>query len=206
MKDYDLLSQDEKAALVKKAADKAYEIEYNYGNCIQSVLGGLMEAFPDMGVTPELIQASFGLAGGGCISLKGTCGALSGAAMAISIFYGRPVDDLGGYYDDCHALIRTVMDAFEAEYGSVLCCDVLTRNMGAPYDWKLEEGFNAYNAHEGSKHDAGVAAFCAEKVAKMLVDGRLKHDGERPEVDNPYYKSPRMLEKIRAREQKKAQQ
>ena len=203
MKEYWLLPQEEKEALIKKAADRAYQIELNYGNCIQSVLGGLMEAFPDMGVTPELIQASFGLAGGGCISLKGTCGALSGAAMAISLFYGRPMDDLGGYYDDCHALIRTVMDDFEAEYGSVLCCDVLAHNLGAAYDWKEEKGCQEYNAHHGSMHDAEVSAFCTEKVARMLVGGKLKYGEDlRPDIDVPYYKSPNMLKKIAAREER----
>ena len=201
MKDYAALPYEEKEALVKQAMDRAWQIEYDYGNCIQSVLCGLMEAFPDMGLTPDMVKASFGMAGGGCISLKGTCGALCGAAMAISLFYGRPVDDLPGYYDDCHALIRTIMDAFEAEYGSVLCCDVLKKNLGEAYDWKNEEGFLAYNAHNGSGHDADVAAFCTENVARMLVDGRLRYGEDlRPDVENPYYKSPNMLKKIQERE------
>lgn len=200
MKEYWLLPQEEKDALVKKAADAAAETESLYGNCVQSVLNGLYVAFPDMGITPEMIKGGFGLAGGCCISLKGTCGALSGAAFAISLFYGRPIDDFAGYYDDCQALIRTVMDAFEEKYGSVLCCDVLTHNLGAPYDWKTEEGFNAYNAHNGTPEDAAVVAFCTEIVAKMLVDGKLRYGEDlRPEVDNPYYKSPNTLKKIEAR-------
>lgn len=204
MKDYSILPQEEKDALVKKASDIAYQTESNYGNCVQSVLNGLYEAFPDMGITPEMIKGGFGLAGGCCISLKGTCGALSAAAYAISLFYGRPIDDFGGYYDDCQALIRTVMDAFEEKYGSIICSDVLTYNMGAPYDWKTEEGFNAYNEHQGTPGDAAVVAFCTEKVAQMIVDGKLKYDDERPDVENPYYKSPNTLKKIQAREEERA--
>lgn len=158
MKDYAILPAEEKEALVKQAMDTAWHIEYDYGNCIQSVLCGLRESFPDIGITDDIIRASFGMAGGGCISLKGTCGALCGAAMAISLFYGRPADDLPGYYDDCHALIRTVMDEFEAKYGS--------------------------------GHDADVAAFCTEKVARMIVEGKLKYDGRRPDVVNPYFVPP----------------
>ena len=200
MKEYWLLPQEEKDALVKKACDVAHQTESLYGNCVQSVLNGLYEAFPDMGITPEMIKGGFGLAGGTCISLKGTCGALAGAAFAISLFYGRPIDDFAGYYDDCQALIRTVMDAFEEKYGSVLCCDVLTHNLGAPYDWKTEEGFKAYNEHNGTPHDAEVVAFCTDIVARMLVDGKLQYGEDlRPEVDNPYYKSPNTLKKIEAR-------
>jgi hypothetical protein len=205
MKDYSILPQEEKDALVKLASDEAAKTETLYGNCVQSVLNGLYVAFPDMGITPEMIKGGFGLAGGCCISLKGTCGALSGAAFAISLFYGRPVDDFGGYYDDCQALIRTVMDAFEEKYGGVLCYEVLTRNLGAPYDWKTEEGFMEYNAHDGTPHDAEVVAFCTEKVARMLVDGKLRYGAfERPDVDNPYYKSPNTLKKIAAWEEAKA--
>lgn len=203
MKDYSILPQEEKDALVKKASEVAYQTESLYGNCVQSVLNGLYEAFPDMGITPEMIKMGFGLAGGCCISLKGTCGALSGAAMAISLFYGRPVDDFAGYYDDCQAFIRVLMDDFEKEYGSVLCADVLTHNMGAPYDWKTEEGFKEYGAHDGTPHDAAVVAFCTERVARLLVDGKLKYGEDlRPEVDNPYYKSPNTLKKIQAREER----
>ena len=206
MRDYMLLPQEEKEALVKKAADVARDTEMKYGNCVQSVLNGLYEAFPDMGITPEMIKMGFGLAGGCCISLKGTCGALSGAAMAISLIYGRTIDDFSGYYDDCQALIRTIMDDFEAKYGSVLCADILTRNMGAPYDWKTKEGLESYNAHHGSVHDAEVVAYCAEAVARMIVDGRIKDDGERPDVVNPYYRSPKSLEMERLRKEQKARE
>ena len=205
MKDYSVLPQEEKDALVKRAAEVGAETETLYGNCVQSVLNGLYTAFPDMGITPEMIKAGFGLAGGCCISLKGTCGALSAAAFAISLFYGRPVDDFAGYYDDCQALIRTVMDAFEEKYGGILCHEVLTRNLGAPYDWKTEEGFLEYNAHDGTPHDAEVVAFCTEAVARLLVDGKLRYgEYERPDVFNPYYKSPNTLKKIAAWEEAKA--
>ena len=190
MRDYVNLPAEEKEELVKRATDLAHHIEYDYGNCIQSVLAGLQASFPDIGITDDLIKASFGMAGGGCISLKGTCGALLGAAMAISLFYGRPIDDLPGYYDDCHALIRTVFDAFEEKYGSVLCADVLEHNLGKAYDWKIEEEFHAYNDHDGSGHDAKVAAFVTETVARMILDGKLKQDGKRPDVDNPYFVPP----------------
>ena len=180
MKEYWKLPEEEKELLVRKAADVAHQTESLYGNCVQSVLNGLYEAFPDM-----------------------TCGALSGAAFAISLFYGRPIDDFAGYYDDCQALIRTVMDAFEEKYGGVLCHEVLTRNLGAPYDWKTEDGFKEYNDHDGTPHDAEVVAFCTEMVARMLVDGKLQYGEDlRPDVENPYYKSPNTLKKIAAREER----
>ena len=177
MKDYTLLSQEEKDALVKKAMDIGAETETLYGNCIQSGLNGLAQAFPDMGITPEMIKGTFGLAGGCGLSLDGTCGALSAAAFAISLFYGRPTDDWTGDYNPCQAMIRRVMKQFEERYGSILCCDVLTKNLGAPYDWKTPEGLAGYQAHNGTYHDAQVVAFCNEIIARMIVDGELKYGG-----------------------------
>ena len=49
MKDYTKLSASEKEALVKKASESAYNYEKTYGSCAQSCLGGLRDAFPDLG-------------------------------------------------------------------------------------------------------------------------------------------------------------
>lgn len=62
MKDYTKLSPDEKDALVKKAMDVGFQTETDYGNCIQSCLNGLYEAFPDLGITKDMLKASFGIA------------------------------------------------------------------------------------------------------------------------------------------------
>lgn len=96
MRDYTALSLEEKEALVKKAMEVSFQTETDYGNCIQSCLNGLYSAFPDIGITEDMLRCSFGIAGGCGCSLLGTCGALNAAAWIISLFYGRPIDDLGG--------------------------------------------------------------------------------------------------------------
>ena len=98
------------------------------------------------------------------------------------------------------------MDDFEKEFEGTLCCEVLTHNMGAPYDWKTKEGLEAYNAHDGSVRDAAVVAWCAERVAKLLVDGKLRTgEDARPDVVTPYYRSPASLEAERRRKAEKGQ-
>lgn len=180
MRDYTVLSQEEKEALVKKAMDIGFQTETDYGNCIQSCLNGLYCAFPDMGITEEMLKGCFGIAGGCGCSLWGTCGALNAAAWAISLFYGRPIDDLDGDYEDCHARIRAVAEAFRQRYDGILCHEVMTHNMGAPYDWKTPEGDAEYMAHNGTFHCATAVAYCAEIVARMIVNGELKYpeDGQ----------------------------
>ncbi|MBR5740718.1 MAG: C_GCAxxG_C_C family protein [Firmicutes bacterium] len=174
MKEYFALPQEEKDALVQMAYDKAYETESLYGNCMQSVLNGLYLTFPDMGITPEMIKAGFGLAGGCGCSLVGTCGALNAVAFCISLFDGRPVDDWGGQYDPVHARIRDFIEVFKEEFEGMLCSEVLIHNMGAVYDWKTPEGLKAYNDHDGTPRDAEVVGYCARYIAQLIVDGVLK--------------------------------
>lgn len=174
MKDYTALSPSEKEALVKKAMDVGFQTETDYGNCIQSCLNGLYSAFPDIGITEDMLRGCFGIAGGCGCSLMGTCGALNAAAWTISLFCGRPIDDLSGDYESCHAMIREVIETFRQRYDGILCHEVMTHNMGGVYDWNTPEGDAAYMEHNGTFHCATAVAFCAEIVARMIVDGKLK--------------------------------
>ena len=117
MKDYTKLSASEKEALVKKASESAYNYEKTYGSCAQSCLGGLRDAFPDLGVTDEMFKTSYGLAGGCGCCLEGTCGALSGAAMAISILNGRDKDHRDDDFSACYDKIKKVIANFRSKYG-----------------------------------------------------------------------------------------
>ena len=179
MTDYTKLPDEEKERLVKKAMDVGFQTETDYGNCIQSCLNGIYEAFPDIGLTRDMLQASFGIAGGCGCSLLGTCGALNAAAWVISLFYGRPIDDLGGDYDACHQMIREIVARFREHYDGILCNEVMVHNMGAVYDWNTPEGDEAYMAHNGTFHCATAVAYCAEIIARMIVDGRLKMPEDR---------------------------
>ena len=67
MTDYSTLTPEAKEALVVKAKNVGYSTETLYGNCIQSTLHGIYRAFPDFGVTEDMLRGCFGLAGGcGC--------------------------------------------------------------------------------------------------------------------------------------------
>ena len=174
MKDYASLPQAEKDALVAEAMKVAHDTEFGFGSCAQSVLGGLRKVFPDLGITDEIFTASFGLAGGCGCSLLGTCGALSGAAMAISAICGRPASDMSGDYEACYTEIQKIVPKFAEKYNGVLCKDVMITTMGAVYDWQNEEGAKGYNDHDGDECCAQAVATAAGLVAQMIVDGEIK--------------------------------
>ena len=44
----------------------------------------------------------------------------------------------------------------------------------AVYDWKTPEGDQGYMDHNGTFHCATAVAYCAEKIARMIVEGKLK--------------------------------
>ena len=52
----------------------------------------------------------------------------------------------------------------------------MRQRMGDVYDWKTPEGLKGYNDHQGTFHCATAVAFCAEIIARMIVDGELKND------------------------------
>ncbi len=174
MTDYSKLTPEAKEALVVKAKNVGYSTETLYGNCIQSTLNGIYRAFPDFGITEDMLKACFGMAGGCGCCLEGTCGALSGAAWVISMAKGRPITDLGGNYEEAHAMIRDFIEIFKKKYDGILCSEVLTHNLGGVYDWKTEEGDRLYMENFGTHHCASVVQFCTEYVARMIVDGTLK--------------------------------
>lgn len=169
---YTKLSEGEKNALIQKAADAAYHYENTYGSCAQSCLGGLREAFPELGISDEMFKSSYGLAGGCGCSIKGTCGALSGAAMAVSLIAGRDHKHMDDDFTACYDKVKKVLGAFEEKFG-VTCCEVQTAMMGSCFDFMTEEGEAGYNANDGDANCAKAVAYATELVARMVVDGEL---------------------------------
>jgi hypothetical protein len=56
MKDYTKLTPEAKEALVMKAKKCGYATETLYGNCIQSAMNGIYRAFPEFGITEDMIR------------------------------------------------------------------------------------------------------------------------------------------------------
>lgn len=129
-----------KKAKDKKAAEKAYELgkkyELTYMGCSQCALGALQDAL-DMR-NDDIFKAVTALAGGGCATGDGSCGAYVGSLMILSSLLGRERDK----FDDptnmapdsrTYKLARKFRDKYIKEYGSVICRDIQTKVLGRPY-------------------------------------------------------------------------
>lgn len=159
----------------QEAITKAYQLGFEYEKekhyCSQCVLAALQEVFPIK--DDKVFQAAYGLAGGVGSSTNGSCGALSGAVMAISYLYGRDRKEFEENIPTKRAteLAKKVYDRFIGEYGGCLCKEVQTKIFGRSFDLWNEEETQAFE-EAGAHIDKcpGVVAKAAAWTADILWD------------------------------------
>jgi C_GCAxxG_C_C family probable redox protein len=72
---------------------------------------------------------------GGIARTGGICGAVSGAVMAISIFYGRNLPDES--VDNNYIPVQKIIEMFENKFGSTNCKQLTGCNLGTEEGRKL---------------------------------------------------------------------
>jgi C_GCAxxG_C_C family probable redox protein len=80
---------------------------------------------------PDDASAAMALNGGVAYG-GGTCGAISGAALAVGLLAGRRIQDHREAKRVARELIAEVMDSFRAEHGAVDCRDLIALDLRAP--------------------------------------------------------------------------
>jgi C_GCAxxG_C_C family probable redox protein len=158
------MSTDDKQALAQQAYDKALKYELDYGCCPQCVLAAVQET---VGVIDDsVIKASHGLSGGGALSGKGACGALTGGLVALSAKRGRDRDKLDkGRFINNFKKGDELVERFRAEFGGVTCEELQHQFTGRTYDmWKAEE-YQAFSDARGEK-----CALATATVTKWVVE------------------------------------
>ncbi len=97
--------------------------------CGQAVLA----AFADSGGLDQEAALRVACAfGGGIARAGGTCGAVSGALMAIGLRLGQTRVENVAARERTHAATRTFLAEFRSEYGSDVCRDLLGVEIGTP--------------------------------------------------------------------------
>jgi len=103
-------------------ADKAKELLLKGYNCAQATFGAFAEDFGlDINVAMTL---SAGL-GGGIGRLRETCGAVTGATLAVSLAMGSFDLNNPDAKTRVYREIRKVVEIFEKETGTIVCADML---------------------------------------------------------------------------------
>jgi C_GCAxxG_C_C family probable redox protein len=156
--------------LLQKAYDLGYKYETERGACVQCVLA-VVEELLGLG-SDEIFRSSYALAGGCALSIEGTCGALSGGVMAISIKHGREKDVFaeGGRAADCYDLAHELYEKFVGEYGSIVCKDVQEKLIGRSYSWYNPKDKEEYEKNDGHRTMCGpVVANTAKWTMEILT-------------------------------------
>lgn len=124
--------------ILEEAYRRGYEYLGRWRACAPTVFAAVMDTlgYREDEVAGEVWKATIGLAGGtGNMSL-GTCGAMAGAAAAISFSFGFTKDDVERDVTKVLVVNKAVAEVGERmreKYGGIRCVDVQFHNWGKAY-------------------------------------------------------------------------
>lgn len=130
-------------------------------NCAEATLKAVCEV---LGIEHERIPAMATAFGGGIARRGYTCGAVSGAALAVGLMLGRmnPSEDRGPSYGTMGRFI----DEFVERFGTVMCKDI------SGVDFLTEEGQKKYKEYAHSEKCCPAVRFAARRMCELLGQGR----------------------------------
>lgn len=138
-------------------------------NCCESTLIRIDSGHKLPGFGEEIMRAASNL-GGGVGGWGSICGAVSGSAIALRLKYGTEGDEDTETFTEKREKMREItkefMKAFEEEWGSVKCLDLLG------VDFRTPEGKEEYEAmkERGETHCAEYVEWAADKIIEMLEE------------------------------------
>jgi C_GCAxxG_C_C family probable redox protein len=143
-----------------KAGDEAESLMLQEFNCAQSVLAS---CGPALGLDRDTCLRLAAPFGGGLARSGETCGALTGALMALGLACGVP-SPLAEDKDRGYGPARELVDRFRQLHGTLLCRDLLGIDMSTP------EGLQAFR--DRGLHHSQCPRFvrsAAELVQEILA-------------------------------------
>ena len=157
-----------KKDILAKVYKLGYEYEQTKGGCSQSVLAAIQDTIGL--VDNSVFKSGQCLAAGGALTGQGTCGALSGGFMAISIWIGR---DRNMFDNDQTAIkaqkiSKKLYDRFLQEYGTCICCGVQKKIFKRSYNlWTELDKFLEAGGHIDKCPE--VVAKTAQWTAELML-------------------------------------
>ncbi len=171
--------EDKKMTRPQAAFAEGQRVEQTYGGCGQCVLYSLIESGFD--ISKDVFRAASGLAAG--VGRQGeTCGAVTGAILAMSALNGREFDKIGEtrQRNKTFALCYRFIDKFKAEYGSITCKGIQEKLYGRKYDMDKLADFQAFLADGG--HDPQGCPTVVGNAAKWAAEV-LEEDAANPQEE-----------------------
>jgi len=125
------MTEPNQSSLAEKAYELAFKYEKQYGGGCQCAVAALQDA---LGMkNDDTFKAATALSGGGGSLGDGACSGYTGGLIFLSQLMGRERSNFAdpeGYRYKVYAVGRKLHDKFIAEYGTVICRDILMKRMG----------------------------------------------------------------------------
>jgi C_GCAxxG_C_C family probable redox protein len=105
-------------------------------SCSQSVFSVFAD---DLGLDREISLKVSSAFGGGIAGMGETCGAVTGALMALGLRYGSAVASRKHEEKEINRYAEAFLDRIKSETGAVACRDILSVDLGQPGALKIAE-------------------------------------------------------------------
>jgi C_GCAxxG_C_C family probable redox protein len=159
-------------ALLDSVEAKAARFEREHHGCAQCVLAALMETFPQIRQL-DAFKSATGLAGGVGLTVEGSCGGLTGGVMAISLFYGRDLENISDPDGDrfvSYRLSARLHDRFVDRYGTSICGKIHQQVMGQTYRLNRPDEWDRFLEAGGhSEKCPRVVGMAARWAAEIIL-------------------------------------
>jgi C_GCAxxG_C_C family probable redox protein len=162
--------------ILDRIAKAAYNNDRAYEGCARCMLAALQEhlhLLEDDKAYRAVLKASTALAAG--VARRGeTCGALTGAIMAVGLVAGAErLNDAEGYVR-AMKIASEVFVRFKNNYGTVKCFEIQEKLFGRHYDFFNPEDAEAWYKDDGLDKCPSVCAVAARIGAKVILELRKR--------------------------------
>jgi C_GCAxxG_C_C family probable redox protein len=153
-----------RAELLDRIERSAYRYEKAYHGCSQCVLRAIQDHLRvGNGAT---FRSASALAGG--VALMGdSCGALVAGMMALGLVFGRQKIEDFAELASSFVSAQALYTRFREEFGSCLCRDVMTTQLGRFYDLATE--YQQFQEAGGYERCSRVVAKTARMTADLIL-------------------------------------
>ncbi|MCR4402418.1 MAG: C-GCAxxG-C-C family protein [Firmicutes bacterium] len=127
-------------------------------NCAEATLKAVCDA---LGLEHDRVPAAATAFGGGLARRGYTCGAVSGAALAVGLAMGRM--STAEARDPSYSTMGRFVDEFVEKFGTVMCKDI------SGVDFRTEEGQRRYKEYAHTERCCPAVRFAAEKICELLA-------------------------------------
>ncbi len=172
------------AEVKKKVLEEAYHRGYDYmpkhsWPCAPAVFAAVMDTlgYEDDPAINDVWKATIGFTGGTGNMAIGTCGAMDGAAAAISYSFGFAKEDTD--YPKMLKVIAAVTEVgkkMQEKYGHIQCQEVQFHHWGKSYRFTNPKALEEFASLAGDKKGMTECQEVAGDVAKWAVEAILVHN------------------------------